>query len=134
MPPHIASLFVIVYIYIYIYTYIYTECTQHSARGIHIVCVLLCLLRAPKFILLTLRQPHYSDVIMSAMASQITGVPIVCADVCSSVDQRKHQSSASLAFVRGIHHSLLMSNEITNYSMTCKLTVKQQPFPNVMVC
>ena len=42
---------------------------------------------------------HYSDVIMSAMASQITGVLIVCTTVCSGADQ----SSASLAFVRGIH-------------------------------
>ena len=31
---------------------------------------------------------HYNDVIMSAMASQITGVSIVCAGVCSGVDQR----------------------------------------------
>ena len=46
---------------------------------------------------------HYSDVIMSAMASQITGVMIVCLNVCSVADQRKHQSSMSLAFVRGIH-------------------------------
>ena len=45
---------------------------------------------------------HYNDVIMSAMASQITGVPIVCSTVCSVADQRKHHSSASLAFVRGI--------------------------------
>ena len=46
---------------------------------------------------------HYSDVIMSAIASQITGVSIVYSNVCSDVDQRKHQSSASLAFVRRIH-------------------------------
>ena len=46
---------------------------------------------------------HYSDVIMSTMASQITGVLIVCLNVCSVADQRKHQSSMSLAFVRGIH-------------------------------
>ena len=43
------------------------------------------------------------DVIMSAMASQITGVSMVCSTVCSGADQRIHQSSASLAFVRGIH-------------------------------
>ena len=46
---------------------------------------------------------HYIDVIMSAMASQITGVSIIYSNVCSGADQRKHQSSASLAFVRGIH-------------------------------
>ena len=40
---------------------------------------------------------------MSAMVSQITGVSIVCSTVCSGAHQRKHQSSASLAFVRGIH-------------------------------
>ena len=46
---------------------------------------------------------HYSDVIMSEMGSKTTGVSIVYSTVCSYVDQRKHQSSASLAFVRGIH-------------------------------
>ena len=37
------------------------------------------------------------------MASQITCISIVCSTVCSGADQRKRQSSASLAFVRGIH-------------------------------
>ena len=41
---------------------------------------------------------HYSDVIMSAMASQLIGVSIVCSTVCSGAYQRKHQSSASLVF------------------------------------
>ena len=40
---------------------------------------------------------------MSAMASQITGVSIVCSIICSGGDQSKHQSSASLAIVWGIH-------------------------------
>ena len=46
---------------------------------------------------------HYSDVIMGAMASEITGVSVVCLIVCTGADPRKHQNSASLAFVRGIH-------------------------------
>ena len=46
---------------------------------------------------------HYSDVIMKAMASSTTGVSIVCSTVCSGADLRKHQSSASLTFVRGLH-------------------------------
>ena len=46
-------------------------------------------------------QRHYSDVIMSAMASQITEVLMVCSAVCSGADQRKHQSSASPVLVRG---------------------------------
>ena len=46
---------------------------------------------------------HYSDVITSVMASRITSVSIVYSSVCSGADQRKHHSSASLAFMRGIH-------------------------------
>ena len=46
---------------------------------------------------------HYSDVMMSAIASQITSLRIVYSTVYSGADQRKHQSSASLAFVSGIH-------------------------------
>ena len=42
---------------------------------------------------------------MSAMASQITIVSIVFSIVCSGVDRRKHQSSASLTFVWEIHRS-----------------------------
>ena len=48
---------------------------------------------------------HHSDVIMSAMVSQITGVSIVCSFVCLFAYQRKHQSPASLTFVREIHWS-----------------------------
>ena len=40
---------------------------------------------------------------MSAMTSQITSLTIVYSNVYSGADQREHQSSASLAFVRGIH-------------------------------
>ena len=46
---------------------------------------------------------NYSDVIMSTMASQITGVSSVCSTVCSGTGQIKLQRSASLAFVRGIN-------------------------------
>ena len=45
---------------------------------------------------------HNCDVTMGAMAAQITGLTIVYSGVHSGADQRKHQSSASLAFVRGI--------------------------------
>ena len=40
---------------------------------------------------------------MGVGASQITSVSIVSSSVCSGTDQSKLQSSASLAFVRGIH-------------------------------
>ena len=40
---------------------------------------------------------------MDTMESQITSLTIVYSTVYSGVDQRKHQNSASLAFVLGIH-------------------------------
>ena len=46
---------------------------------------------------------HYDDVIMGAMASQITSLTIVYSTLYWGTDQSKHQSSASLAFVWGIH-------------------------------
>ena len=47
-------------------------------------------------------EAHYNDVIMSAMASQITSGSVVYSNICSGADQRKRQSSASLAFARWI--------------------------------
>ena len=46
---------------------------------------------------------HYDDIIMCAMASQTTSLTIVYSTVYSGTDERKHRSSASLTFVRGIH-------------------------------
>ena len=43
------------------------------------------------------------DAIMSTLASQIISLTIVYSNVFSGADQREHQSSASLAFVREIH-------------------------------
>ena len=45
---------------------------------------------------------HYSDVVMSATASKITGVSIVYSTVYWGADQIKYQCSVSLAFMRGI--------------------------------
>ena len=46
---------------------------------------------------------HYGEVIMGAIASQITSLTLVYSTVYLDADQRKHQSFASLAFVWGIH-------------------------------
>ena len=46
---------------------------------------------------------QYNGVIMSVMAFQINSVSTVCSTVGTGPDQRKLQSFASLAFVRGIH-------------------------------
>ena len=61
---------------------------------------------------------HYSDVIMSAMASQITDVSMVCSSVCSSAGQRKHQSPAALAFVKGIHRWIPLT-KASNAEIVC---------------
>ena len=70
---------------------------------------------------------YYSDVTMGAMASQITGVSIVYSTVCSGADQRKHQNSASLAFVRGIHR--LPVNSLHKGPVTRKMF----PFDDVIM-
>ena len=54
-------------------------------------------------LLLQTLSKHYDDVIMTTIASQITSLTSVYSTVYSDADQRKHQSSASLAFVWGIH-------------------------------
>ena len=64
---------------------------------------------------------------MSAMASQITSLAIVYSTVYSGTDQRQHQSSASLAFVLGIH--LCPVNSPHNWPVTRKMF----PFDDVIM-
>ena len=71
---------------------------------------------------------HYSDVTMGAMASRITSLPIVYLTVYSGADQRKHQSSVSLAFVRGIHRWPV------NSTKKWPVTRKMLPFDDVIMC
>ena len=61
---------------------------------------------------------HYSDVVMSAMKSQVTSVSIVCSTVCSCADQRKH---ASLAFAGGLAdcHSVIHSQVLMKIKFRC---------------
>ena len=46
---------------------------------------------------------HYIDVKMTTMTCQLTSLTVVYSTVYSDANQRKHQSSASLAFVWGFH-------------------------------
>ena len=62
---------------------------------------------------------QYSDFIMSVMASQITSLTTVYSTNYSGIDQRKHQTSASLAFVRGIHHWPVNSLHKGQWRRTC---------------
>ena len=80
---------------------------------------------------------HYSDIIMSAMASQITGVLSVCSAVCSGADLRKPQSPASLAFVRGIHRSPVNSphkGPVTRKMFPYYNIIKGNSFPKLARC
>ena len=70
---------------------------------------------------------HYCDVIMGAVASQITSLTIVYSTVHSDTAQRKHQSSASLAFVRGIHRGPVHSPH------KWPVTRKKFPFDDVII-
>ena len=71
--------------------------------------------------------PNYNDVLMGTMASQITSLTIVYSIVYSGADQRKHQSSASLTFVRGIHRGPVNSPHKT------PVTQKMFPFDDVIM-
>ena len=69
---------------------------------------------------------HYSDVIMGATVSQISSLTIVFSTVHSDADHRQHQSSASLAFVRGIHRGPV------NFPHKWPVTRKVFPFDDVI--
>ena len=77
--------------YIYICIYIYTD---YHYLYLHLYLSLYGQLWPQH----TLQWRH-----MGTIASQITSLTIVYSTVYSDADQRKYQSSASLAFVRGIH-------------------------------
>ena len=70
---------------------------------------------------------HYNDVIMSTMASQVTSLTIVYSSVYSGANQRKHQSSVSLAFGKGIHQWPV------NFPHKGPVTRKMFPFDDVIM-
>ena len=72
-------------------------------------------------------QVHYDDVIMAPMASQITNLTVVYSIVYSDANQRKHQNSASLAFVWGIHRGTV------NSPHKWPVTRKMFPFDDVIM-
>ena len=89
----------------------------------HLLCFSMCMV-------LALWHPwsvHYGDVIMGAIASQITSLTIVYSTVYSDADQRKHQSPASLAFAWGIQRGPV--NSPHKWSVTRKIF----PFDDVIM-
>ena len=105
------------FIFVYKYVYMFPVPYSHICAYVHLAYNTLnwstppppppikkaaCICMSPDTEFISLAVTHYSVVIMSMMASQITSPTIVYFTVYSGADQRKYQSSTSLAFVRGI--------------------------------
>ena len=78
---------------------------------------------------------------MGTISSQITSLAIVYSTVYSDADQRKHQSSASLAFVRGIHrgpvnspHKWPVTRRMFPFDDVIMLGVASQCYGTTSVC
>ena len=98
------------YIYIYQYTKLslvqIMACSLFTAKPLFEPMMVYCYFWPQKQISIKYEKKsifHYSDVKMGAVASQITSLTIVYSTTYSGADYGKHQSSASLAFVRGIN-------------------------------
>ena len=83
----------------------------------------------------------YSDVITGAMPPQVTWPTIVYSTVYSVADQRKHQSSASLAFVRGIHrwpmnspHKWPVTRKMFPFDDVIMVKIKMHSVGSIHVC
>ena len=78
--------------------------------------------------------PHCDDAIMDMIASQITSLTVVYSTVYSDADQRKHQSSVSLAFVRGIHRGRMASNaeSISIWWRRYEISLSRKPTAQIM--
>ena len=87
---------------------------------------------------------HYNDVIIGVIASQITSRTIVFSTVYLDTYQRKHQSSGSPAFVRGIHRRPMNSphkwpvtrkmfpfDDVIMFSFMCHLNVEKPKRQNM---
>ena len=72
-------------------------------------------------------RPKNQGRILLVLTSKITSLTIVYSTVYSGADQRKHQSSASLAFVLGIHRWLV------NSPHKGPVTRKMFPFDDVIM-
>ena len=106
---------------------VYPVCRDHSGYGLSqseeaLFCNAFSHWLSPKFV-----YSHYYDVIMGTMASQITSLTTDYSTVYSGADQRKHQSSASLAFVWGVHRWPV------NYPHKWSVTRKMFPFDGVIM-
>ena len=75
---------------------------------------------------------HWNNVIMCTRRSQITSITIVYSTVYSDADQIKHPSSASMAFVRGIHRTPV--NSTHKWPVTRKMLSFDDVILSIMGC
>ena len=94
----------------------------YTAYSLAVIVMESPLLRKP-FPRFTLLITHYSDVIMGAIVSQMTGVAIVYSAVCSGVNKKNIKA----AFVRGTHRWPVNSPHIK------LVTRKMFPFDDVIM-
>ena len=94
-----------------------------SAKSLHVS--LLCY---HEWDLQIAQNDHHNDVLMSTKACQITSLTIVLSTVYSGANERKHQSSASLEYVRGIHrwpmnspHLVPVMQKMSAFDVICKV-------------
>ena len=113
----------ITYIYHVISNHIVSHISYHGSFAIVILCIVPYHWKSRN----RLNRIHYDDVIMTMLASQITSLTVVYSIVYSGVNQRKHQSSASLAFVREIHRGPV------NFPHKWPVTRKMFPFDDVIM-
>ena len=101
------------------------QCEQSFFESSIVVCTVrkiwFLVPRCTRLEIIIITVNHYCDVIMGVMASQITSRTIVYQTIYSMSDQRKHQSSASLAIVRRIHRWTVNSPD--------KRPVRRKMFP-----
>ena len=76
---------------------------------------------------------HYRNILMGAMAFQITSLTIVYSTVYLGADHRNRQSSASLACVRWIHRWPVNSPHIWPITPIWPITRQMFPFDDVIM-
>ena len=111
-------------------SYIYSPCSVCIIRLLRAIYKLPTKCRNWCFVVLNrglINILHSDNFIMETIASQITSLPIVYSAVYWGADQRKHQSSASLAFVRVIHRGPV------NSPHKWPVTGKMFPFDDIIM-
>ena len=104
-----------------------TNCPQNVKHTRIIIMWVVNILMSTMSSILEKPNSHYGNVILGTIAFQITNLTIVYSTVYLRTDQRKHQSSASLAFVQGIHQGPV------NSTHKWPVTRKMFPFDDVIM-